>query len=121
MKKLRVGYWAGKKLSKEHIENMRRARLGKHLGEEGCNWKGGKFLRDKGYVAVYAPNHPNAISNHVLEHRIVMEKILGRRLENNEIVHHINEIKNDNRPENLMLFSNDSEHKSYHKLLRAKS
>lgn len=47
------------------------------------------------------------------EHRYVMEQHLGRKLERNEIVHHINEDPKDNRIENLRLMTN-SEHMKLH-------
>lgn len=50
----------------------------------------------------------------VLEHRVVMEAYIGRKLTTDEHVHHINRIKIDNRIENLMLVTNRKEHQLLH-------
>jgi hypothetical protein len=52
----------------------------------------------EGYITV------RVNGKHIYEHRIIMEKELGRKLETYESVHHINGIRNDNRPENLELW-----------------
>lgn len=67
-----------------------------------------------GYVSLYAPEHPCSYGGRVREHRIVMEKKIGRYLKKNEIVHHINYLEWDNRPENLYLVSNSADHHFLH-------
>lgn len=59
-------------------------------------------LTKGGYVLVWQPDHPNASSNGwVSEHRLVAAEMIGRALTSLDEVHHINRIKDDNRPENL--------------------
>jgi transposase len=72
--------------------------------EQHCNWKGGRIEDARsGYVRVKAPWHPRANSKgYVFEHILVCEQKIGRFLEPGEVVHHINGIRNDNRPENLI-------------------
>ena len=54
-------------------------------GENNGNWKGGGYIKD-GYVYVYCPDHPHGDKNHyVAEHRIVLEKALGRYLLPSEV------------------------------------
>ena len=67
--------------------------------EANPNWGGGRFVRSDGYVSVRVDGR------NVLEHRHVMEGVLGRALRSDEHVHHRNEVKHDNRPGNLVVLS----------------
>lgn len=83
------------------------------------NWKNGtklKKMRNGGtYILILSPTHPFCDSQgYVREHRLVVESRIGRYLTRTENVHHINEIGNDNRPENLIAFINNSAHKRFH-------
>jgi hypothetical protein len=69
-----------------------------------------KTIRKDGYVIV-----KTGVNKQELEHRVIMEKKLGRRLTRKEIVHHDNEIRNDNEPDNLVLCASAGLHrKLYH-------
>lgn len=77
-------------------------------GPGSHRWKGGKTVR-RGYVHVWMPDHPSIAGRgtkrkYVLEHRLVMEQVLGRLLLPHERVHHKNGDTQDNRPENLELW-----------------
>lgn len=80
-------------------------------GKTSSKWKGGIRRRSDGYLEQYCPNHPFATVNKtVVQHRLVMEQYLGRYLTSNEVIHHKNGIRNDNRIENLQLFLSSGDH-----------
>lgn len=71
-------------------------------GEKNNRWSGGKAKHPDGYVYISRPNHPFAnYKGYVLEHRIVWEEYNNAILLPCADIHHINEIKHDNRIENL--------------------
>lgn len=83
-------------------------------GEKSSSWKGGRKKTNKGYILVLDKNNPDShTSGYILEHRKVMSDYLGRRLMEDEAVHHINGNKEDNRIENLEL-TNWSDHTISH-------
>lgn len=81
-------------------------------GEKCPAWKGGVRMSKDGYREILSRGHPYARkgTHYVLEHRLVMEKMIGRYLLPNEVVHHKDGNRLNNSPENLQLFSENSEH-----------
>lgn len=83
------------------------ARLRRHGDASGGKRHYEPLVNADGYVLIWAPEHPAAYkaTNRVPEHRLVMEKTLGRCLRPRENVHHKNGVRHDNRPENLELWT----------------
>jgi hypothetical protein len=92
-----TGYWLRKTFSLDH-----RRKLSKSL-EKHPLWKGGIVIHN-GYRMIKMPSHPYCRkSGYIMEHRIIMEKKIGRYLMPNEKVHHNDENKSNNDPSNLKL------------------
>jgi len=111
----------GKKKSKEQIRKLVEKLKGRKASKESrlkmsiAHYKqhGSKYKKKtkKGYILCFEPEHPNKNSgSRIFEHRLVMEKKLGRYLTKNEIVHHLNRKKDDNRIGNLYLVKSIKEH-----------
>jgi len=97
-------------------------------GKNAYTWKGGRYINPAGYVLVQVSALSQTdqelvrsmqVQGHgkrtarVSEHRLVMAKTLGRPLKSNEAVHHLNGIKDDNRPENLATCGRLEHNRSY--------
>ena len=75
-------------------------------------------MTGSGYVRIYMPDHPAAKQGPgggwVYEHRVVMERKLGRLLQPGELVDHIDRNRSNNAPENLQLYASNSAHVKDH-------
>ena len=69
-------------------------------------------INENGYIKVLTDN------GWMLEHKYIVEKYIGRELKENEVIHHINENKKDNRIQNLWLFDSQNEHASFHNKIK---
>lgn len=88
-------------------------------GKDNPCWKGGWYKTSESYISVLLPyGSPyipmSTFGRRVKEHRLVMAQHLGRCLARDEIVHHRNGIKDDNRIENLELVGSRRDHFADH-------
>lgn len=101
----------GRKLTPEQIERIRERNS---CDYNGMNGYGHTKAHNQGYVIAYAPKHPHAHRDgYVMLHTILMERQIGRYLEPDEVVHHINHDRADNRLGNLRLMKKH-DHQSMH-------
>jgi hypothetical protein len=88
------------------------------FGPRSASWKGGVLRHTNGYILEYQPDHPFAVKRYVMQHRLEAERVLRLSDPGSEFlvkvagvqyispkadVHHANEVKTDNRPENLVV------------------
>lgn len=72
------------------------------------------YVTKEGYIQVYKPSNPMARDNgYVAQHRLVASKMIKRPLSSDEIVHHIDGNKLNNKPSNLQVVTK-SEHWRIH-------
>ena len=76
------------------------------------------MLKKNNYIKLLDPSHPYSKKGYIWEHRVVVERFIGRILEPFEIIHHIDEDKTNNKIENLMVFQSNKEHIKWHTKLR---
>jgi len=89
------------------------------FGSAHHNWKGGKCISN-GYVMRLKPEHPRANRDgYVREHILVWEQAQGVPLPRNRVIHHLNGVKDDNCPENLVAIT-QGEHRKLHSIRAAR-
>lgn len=96
----------------ERLCHFHRRRLEAGLpltNERSINPRGTGTLDKKGYVVIKVNGEAK------FEHRLIVEKALGKALPRTAHVHHLNGKKWDNRPNNLVVCPNDEYHRLLHK------
>lgn len=85
-------------------------------------YEGHAVIVTNGYYDVYYPEHPNARKNgSIMLQVLVAEKILGRYLKKGEVVHHKDFNRLNNDMDNLMVFASNSDHRSFHAMIKSKN
>ena len=98
------------KMSEKTKDLLRNAKL-KH----SALYAKGTRVKSTGYI-----EYTKGTNKGRCEHCVVMEQHLGRKLRTDEVVHHINRNRKDNRLNNLQLMTR-SEHSKLHRQLQLKN
>jgi len=95
---------------RKHSEDTKRLLSESKIGARNPMWRGGRSFNGEYFVL-------SVNGRKSKEHRHLMEMKIRRKLKKGEVVHHINQIKTDNRIENLYLCKNAKEHVEIHSKL----
>lgn len=129
VRELSDGHRASTEIAKILVKNPRHVRKiqlkyqmprlteGSRRGEANHQFQSGRRVNLNGYAFVTPPEghptarrRPNRQAGYMLEHRLVMEKVLGRLLLPQERVDHVDGLTLHNHPDNLRLFATNAEH-----------
>jgi hypothetical protein len=109
---------AGIPKSESHKQKLSEAHKGKQLETSNPNWKGGSYI-SRGRKFIRISDHPNKQRNgYIMHSRYVVEQFIGRYLNKNEEIHHINFNKLDDSLYNLYLFESKANHARFHQLIK---
>lgn len=88
-----------------------------HSGPRNPNWKGGRVVDPRGYVLIrVGKDHPLAdVRGYAYEHRLIAAKEAGGALPSGVVVHHGDDVKGNNTPDNLEVMTR-SEHAETHRI-----
>lgn len=102
--------------SKKQLKHLKKLNSKQKLNNHP-SWRGGQRKTGKqGYLRQSCPSHPFCDKyGYVLQHRLIVEKHIGRILLKSEVVHHTNGITSDNRIENLEILEK-GEHTRLHRI-----
>jgi len=89
----------------------------RQTGANNPNWHGGRVIASNGYVLIRVGtgHHLSDVRGYAYEHRLVAEEKIGRQLLPNELVHHKDENKQNNSPDNLEVVTGNAEHFVHHR------
>ena len=113
--------------TEESRAKMAAAGKGKSLRELSSQWKGGKYVDPAGYVHVMVDALPPTLQamartltpqKYILEHRLIASAAINRAVLPSEVVHHVNGVKTDNRPENLFVIGRKAHSKEHREMER---
>lgn len=89
---------------------------GRSYEKKDTDLPAGSRRDQKGYIRIYKPDHPfTNMRGYIFEHRLVCEEALGRYLNPEEEVHHLNIKTDDNREANLLVMASYRDHMEFHR------